>query len=151
VAGIYSTIGLVPTNSMAPSPPPDPPRADWLEYVHSEVSREGERFDLNQLQAGDVLQVFTGHTVYAFRLIAARDALLVTNRTDRPNGRVRIMGCTMGLSSTIRPDHLWCGGNLEFLHDNGHQTCTTTTICGIQLIRRSAKDDRTRAGPGEQG
>ena len=132
---------------MPPSPPRDPSGADWLAYLHSEVSREGELFDLNQLQAEDVLQVFTDHTVYAFRLIAARDAQLVTNRTDRPSGRVRIMGCTLGLSSTIRPDHLWCGGNLEFLHDNGQQTCTTTTIRGIQLIRRHAEDS---AGPGEQ-
>ena len=125
---------------MPPSPPPDPPGADWLGYIHSELDREGERFDLNQLQSGDVLQVFTDHTTYAFRLTAARDAELVTTRSDRPSGRVRIMGCTVGLSSTISPDHLWCGGNLEFLHDDGHQTCTTTTIRGIQLIRRDAKD-----------
>ena len=116
---------------------PDPPGADWAQFLHTVVNREGERFDLTQLRVGDLLQVFTTHTVYTLTILSERDADLATNRPDRACGRVRIMGCTFGLSSSIMPDHLFCGGNLEFLHDSGQQTCTTTAIRAIQLMRRS--------------
>lgn len=123
--------------SMPSFPPSEPSGADWAGFLHTVVNREGECFDLTQLRPGDVLQVFTEHTSYTFRLVADRDADLVTNRPNRPSGRARIMGCTFGLSSSIMPDHLFCGGNLEFLHDSGRQTCTTTAIRAIQLIRRN--------------
>lgn len=124
---------------MSSNPPPEPAGADWARFLHTIVNREGERFDLTQLQTGDVLQVFTDHTTYTLRIRHDRDAELVTNRPDRPSGSVRIMGCTFGLSSSILPDHLFCGGNLEFLHDSGRQTCTTTVIRAIQLIRRHSE------------
>jgi hypothetical protein len=48
------------------------------------------------------------------------------------------MGCTFGLSSSIKPDHLFCGGNLELSYqlDGAPMTHTTTTIKEIHLRRQ---------------
>jgi hypothetical protein len=108
---------------------PDP--SDWLEALHDRQNGGGE-FDLTQLQPGDLLWVVTRRTVYRLMLLEGRDALLETSRADRPSGRVRIMGCAFGGSSSIKPDRLFCGGSLEFTFHGGNMVHTTTAIRAIR-------------------
>jgi hypothetical protein len=109
---------------------------DWLTVLRKHVEDGGAEFDLGQLQAGDLLRVVTGHTTYDFVIKEGRDAELETDRPDRPAGPVRIMGCTFGMSSSIKPDHLFCGGNLEFTFEGGAMTHLTTAIREIDWLRR---------------
>jgi hypothetical protein len=107
---------------------------DWLLYLKSAERKYGDEFDLSQLAAGHVLKVVTHHTDYLFTIIEGREAELLCSRADRPKGRVRLMGCTFGRSSSIKPDHLFCGGNLEFTYDREgvpmtHITTTIREIC----------------------
>jgi hypothetical protein len=48
------------------------------------------------------------------------------------------MGCTFGRSSSIKPDHLFCGGNLELGYrlKGAAMTHRTTAIKEIHLRRR---------------
>jgi len=108
---------------------------DWLKHLEAHAQSAGEELDIDTLFPGDLLQVLTLHTTYAFKIVEGRDAELLTDRSDRPSGPVRINGCTFGQSSTIKPGHLFCGGNLEFQFDNGNQIQTTTTIRAIRLAR----------------
>jgi hypothetical protein len=103
---------------------------DWLLYLKSVEGKCGEEFDLSQLSPGDVLKVVTQNTGYLLTVIGGREAELVCSRAGRPKGRVRIMGCTFGRSSSIKPDHLFCGGNLELTYDleGVPMTHTTTEI-----------------------
>ena len=103
---------------------------DWLLYLKSVEGKYGDEFDLSQLSPGDVLKVVTQHADYVFTTIEGRDAELLCSRAGRPNGRVRIMGCTFGRSSSIKPDHLFCGGNLELTYhlEGVLMTHTTTAI-----------------------
>ena len=79
-------------------------------------------------RTGDLLRVGTRNTIYTLRLLDDRSADLQTDRPDRPAGRVKIMGCTFGLSTTISPDHLFCGGSLEFTFQaDGHRMTHTTS------------------------
>lgn len=100
----------------------------------------GDEFDLRQLQTGDELRVVTQHTEYVFTMLSDRSADLTTSRPDRPRTRAKIMGCAFGQSSSIKPDHLFCGGNLEFTYElNGQaMTHTTTGIKAISLRRQQA-------------
>lgn len=100
---------------------------DWLLYLKSNEQTLGEEFQLGQLAPGDILKVVTQHTDYIFELIGYRDADLRSNRPDRPTGRIRLMGCTFGASSSIKPDHLFCGGNLEFTYMRAGKSMTHTT------------------------
>lgn len=103
---------------------------DWLLYLKAVEGKYGDEFDLSQLSPGDVLKVVTQHADYLFTTIEGRDAELLCLRAGRPNGRVRIMGCTFGRSSSIKPDHLFCGGNLELTYhlEGVPMTHTTTAI-----------------------
>ena len=49
------------------------------------------------------------------------------------------MGCTFGLSSSIRPDFLTCGDNLELTYNDGHRTWTTSPIEEIHHLQRSGR------------
>ena len=89
------------------------------------------------LCAGDSLQVVTRNTTYTFQMLGPRDAVLSTNRKDRPAGPARLRGCTIGRSSSISPDHLFCGGNLEFLFNSTKKIHRTTEISAISWLRRS--------------
>ena len=122
-------------------PPTHPPAVDWLSYVKENGNANGVEFDLRQLRAGDVLRVVTDHTTYVFRMLSAQGAILQTGRDDRPSGKVRIMGCTFGQSSSIKPDHLFCGGNLKFVCDEGRMTHSTTRIRAIQWLRAAARKE----------
>ena len=109
---------------------------DWLSHLQQHASDEHAELDLNDLKAGDLLRIGTRNTIYTLRVLDDRCADLQTNRPNRPAGRIKIMGCTFGLSSTISPDKLFCGGNLEFTFQaEGHRmTHTTSAIRRIELV-----------------
>jgi hypothetical protein len=112
---------------------------DWLARLKQHASSEAAELDLTELRPGDVLRVGTRNTLYTLKLIDEhRFAELQTDHPNRPAGKVKIMGCTFGLSSTISPNHLFCGGNLEFsFHREGvRMTHTTSAIRRIECVRR---------------
>jgi hypothetical protein len=114
---------------------------DWLSALKTHEEKGGAELDITDLHAGDVLRVGTMNTLYTLRVIDEdRTAELETDRADRPAGQVKIVGCTFGLSSTIRPNHLFCGGSLElsFVLDGVRMTHTTSSIRTLQCIRRAA-------------
>ncbi len=108
---------------------------DWLAHLKLHVAEQADELDLTVLRPGDVIRVVTLHTCYDMLIIEGRDAELRTDRPDRPNGRVRMMGCTFGQSTTIKPDSLFCGGNLEFTFEDGKMTHTTTAIRALHWVR----------------
>jgi hypothetical protein len=112
--------------------------ADFGSFVKAGSDELGDQFDLRELQSGDEFRVVTQNTEYVFTMLDDRSAELTCSRFDRPNTRVKIMGCTFGQSSSIKPDHLFCGGNLEFTYelDGQAMTHTTTAIKSIHLRRR---------------
>jgi len=107
---------------------------DWLARIKANAENGDDEFDLSQLEPGDLLRIVTEHTRYDFVFVAGRDADLRTGREDRPHGRVRIMGCTFGSSTAIKPGHLFCGGRLEFTFDDGAATYLTSAIKEIRCI-----------------
>jgi hypothetical protein len=122
---------------------------DWLLYLKSVEGKYGDEFDLSQLSPGDLLKVVTQHTDYLLTIVDGRYAELVCSRPDRPMGRVLIKGCTFGRSSSIKPGHLFCGGNLEFSYekDSKAMTHTTTAIKAIYWrVSRSEGPDRANQG-----
>jgi hypothetical protein len=116
-------------------PMSDKPNPDWEEFIRSHQASGTVELDLTTLQPGDRLVVLTSHTAYTLTILGDHEAMMSTNREDRPSGRVRINGCTFGASSTIKPDHLFCGGNLEFTREGGREITTTTEIRALQLLQ----------------
>src|SRR4030095_1942067 len=112
--------------------------SDWLARLQEHANSPHDEFDLAQLRTGDVLRINARNPLYPFRIVAERTADMETNRDNRPIGRVKIMGCTFGLSSTISPNHLFCGGNLELslLEKDVRMTHTTSAIRWIEWLRR---------------
>lgn len=110
---------------------------DLIRHLKWIAEKVGDQFELGQLKAGDKLKIVTQHTDYVFTIVEGRDVDLECSRADRPSGRVKIMGCTFGHSSSIKPDHLFCGGNLEFTYDLDGQPMThkTTAIKAIYWRR----------------
>jgi hypothetical protein len=96
--------------------------SDIIAYLKATKEKVGDQFELEQLKAGDELRVATQHTDYVFAMLHAR---------------VKLMGCTFGQSSSIKPDYLFCGGNLEFTYelDGVPMTHKTTAIRAIYLRR----------------
>jgi hypothetical protein len=113
---------------------------DYLKALEAVNGAAGDEFDLTQLQPNDRLRIVTDKTIYTFRIVdpVMRDAVVESNRPESSYGPCRIMGCTMGLSSSIKPNHLFCGGNLEFTHKAGERTRTTTAIRVIEWLRVKA-------------
>jgi hypothetical protein len=113
---------------------------DWVQYLRSNEGKLGAELELAELQTGDVLRITTLNSEYLLTIANGRDATLVCPQPGRPNGPVSIRGCTFGLSSSIKPDHLFCGGNLELGYEAGgvSMTHTTTAIREIQLTRRQS-------------
>lgn len=111
---------------------------DWLRYVKSTKGKLGDELDLSQLKSGDLLKVVTRNSEYVLTIVKNRDAILTCEQAGRPTGRVRIMGCTFGRSSSIKPDHLFCGGNLEMSYrlKGTAMTHRTTAIKEIHLRRQ---------------
>ncbi len=110
---------------------------DWLRYVKSTKGKLGEELDLSQLKPGDLVKVVTRNSEYRLTIVKNRDAVLICEQPGRPEGRVRIMGCAFGRSSSIKPDHLFCGGNLELSYrlKGAAMTHRTTAIKEIHLRR----------------
>jgi hypothetical protein len=111
---------------------------DWLHFVKSSRGKLGDELDLSQLKPGDLLKIITRNSEYLLTIGKRREAILDCSQPGRPSGRVRIMGCTFGRSSSIKPDHLFCGGNLELTYqaDGVPMTHRTTAIKEIHLRRR---------------
>lgn len=116
---------------------------DYLKVLDAVNAAAGDEFDLTQLQPNDRLRIVTDKTTYTFRIVdpVMRDAVVESNRPERSYGPCRIMGCTMGLGSSIKPNHLFCGGNLEFTHKAGERTHTTTAIRAIEWLRVKADSE----------
>lgn len=112
---------------------------DWLQYLRSNEGKLGDELELSQLQPGDLLRIVTLNSEYFLTIGNSREATLVCPQPGRPAGPVSIMGCTFGLSSSIKPDHLFCGGNLELSYQSGGvpMTHTTTAIKEIHLQRQT--------------
>jgi len=111
---------------------------DWLHYIKSSEGKLGAELELAELKPGDVLKIVTLHSQYQLTIVRGREAMLDCSQPGRPAGRVRIMGCTFGRSSSIKPDHLFCGGNLELSYrlDGAGMTHRTTAIKEIHWQRR---------------
>jgi hypothetical protein len=111
---------------------------DWVHYLKSNEGRLGDELELSGLEPGDLLRIVTLNSEYLLTMGNGRDATLVCPQPGRPAGPVSIMGCTFGLSSSIKPDHLFCGGNLELTYESKgvSMTHTTTAIKEIHLRRQ---------------
>lgn len=114
---------------------------DWLHYIKSKEGELGDELELSQLKPGDVLKIVTLHSQYLLTIVKSREAILDCSKPGRPGGRVRIMGCTFGRSSSIKPDHLFCGGNLELSYklEGAAMTHRTTAIKEIHWQRRNER------------
>ena len=111
---------------------------DWVQFLKSNEGKLGAELDLSELQPGDLLRIVTLNSEYFLTIVNGRDATLVCPQPGRPAGPVSIMGGTFGLSSSIKPDHLFCGGNLElsYQQEGVSMTHKTTAIKEIHLQRR---------------
>lgn len=112
---------------------------DLIAFLKAAEKWTGSELELSQLQNGDRLLVRTRNTTYLLSITGPRAALLTSDRADRPSGPVQIRGCVFGQSGIIKPDHLFCGGGLEIIGEDGSLTHTTTAIEAIQLVRSSAQ------------
>lgn len=108
---------------------------DWEAFVRRQAASGVAEIDLTAVLPGDRLLVVTEHTAYTFTFGPDRAVELITNRADRPSGRVQLNGCTFGASSSIKPDRVFCGGNIEFIHGEAGKTYTTTAIRALQLLQ----------------
>lgn len=109
---------------------------DWERFVRAHSARGVPEVALAELRPGDRLLVETLHTRYGFEWREGGQVVLATNRADRPAGAVRIQGCAFGQSSTIKPGALFCGGNLEYVSDEGRMRHRTTAIRSLVVLRR---------------
>ncbi len=96
-----------------------------------------EELALTAIVPGDRVVIRTRNTAYLFKWTGVDEAEVIANDAKAPSGPVRIMGCSFGMSSSIRPDALVCGGNLEFTHAGGDKTWTTSPIEEIHLLHQS--------------
>lgn len=109
---------------------------DWERFVRAHSALGLPEVELSGLRPGDRLLVETLHTRYGFEWREGGEVVLATNRPDRPKGAVRIQGCAFGQSSTIKPGALFCGGNLEYVSNDGRMRHRTTAIRFLVLLRR---------------
>lgn len=122
---------------MKPSPEKPESKHDWTGSVQQFATEAGDELELNTLEAGDRLQVKTRHTLYDLTWLKSgeMEALLTTDRIDRPLGPVRVIGCALGRGSTIAPQRLFTGGSLEFTSEQGAWVHRTSSIVWIRMIR----------------
>jgi hypothetical protein len=97
------------------------------------------RLLLTDLQIGDLLKVSTARSIYFFRIVEPKKRLaeMWKQGTAMPPIPVQIMGCTLGLSSTIDPRSLFCGGSLEYTSESGTRTHTSTAIQELARLRQA--------------
>jgi hypothetical protein len=112
---------------------------DWKSFIQSLPTAFQKELDLTALVPGDHVLIKTRNALYLFSWQGAEMAELCTNSQRAPSGPIRIMGCSFGLSSSIRPDALFCGGNLEFTYQAGEKTWTTSEIDEIHHLHRDVK------------
>ena len=117
-------------------PLPPPPGSDWEKFLKDRKADVLPEVELASLHPGDRLVVETRNTRYELVWSAGNEVLLSTNRADRAAGPVRVQGCAFGRSSTIKPGVLFCGGNLEYVSDEGRTRNRTTTIRALALVHR---------------
>jgi hypothetical protein len=108
---------------------------NWEAFLRAAEQSSLSEINLLDLKTGDQLFVVTAHTCYIFKVTASSKAELSTNRLDRPTGLVQLNGCTFGASATIKPNRVFCGGNLEFTVQNDRTLFTTTKILALQLAQ----------------
>ena len=113
---------------------------DWVSFIQSLPPSFQKELDLETVAPGDRVLVKTRNTLYLFTWKGPDQAELFTNKGNAPRGPVKIMGCSFGLSSSIRPNALFCGGNLELTYQKGEKTWTTSEIDEIYLLRLSDKN-----------
>jgi hypothetical protein len=111
---------------------------DWLKVITEATDEGAPAIEIPLLLPNDQVIVSSSHTHYKFTMISQREAELETSRSDRPSGRVVLMGCTFGLSTSIKPDQLFVGGNLEFTHmrEGVRRTHLTTAITALRHLRK---------------
>jgi hypothetical protein len=97
-------------------------------------SEVGNTLEVGQLNKGGMLQIITRNTIYSFRMLGSRDAILSTNQKNRPEGLVQLRGCTYGCAGSISPDRLFCGGNLEFSANTTRQVHITSEIKALKWL-----------------
>ncbi|MEJ0000425.1 MAG: hypothetical protein WDO13_15460 [Verrucomicrobiota bacterium] len=114
--------------------------ADWKAFLESHPGVKRDELPLAGIATGDRILIKTRNTRYLFTWKGGDLAELRASNPKAPSGEVRIMGCSFGLSSSIRPDALFCGGNLEFTHANGEKTWTTSELQEIHLLHKSPPD-----------
>jgi len=117
-------------------PLPAPNGGDWQDFLKDRRAHGVLELDLTKVGPGDRVVVETRNTRYELLWQTGTDVLLTTNRTDRAGGAVRVQGCGFGRSSTIKPNFLFCGGNLEYVSHDGRTRNRTTTIRALAIIRR---------------
>jgi hypothetical protein len=117
----------------------DEPGKDWKAFLEAHPGDARDELPLARIAPGDRVLIKTRNTHYLFAWQGADLAVLRASSSKAPAGPVRIMGCSFGMSSSIRPDALFCGGNLEFTHSNGERTWTTSEIEEIHLLHESNK------------
>jgi hypothetical protein len=110
---------------------------DFVAFLGAAEKWIGDELDLSQLKAGDRLLVRTRNTGYLFAMTGSHTARLTPDRDDRPSGPVRINGCVFGGSKVIKPNHLFCGGNMEIVFEGYEEPVVTTAVKAIQLVSRS--------------
>lgn len=115
-----------------------PHENDLLSFLAAAQKWTGSELALSELQDGDRLLVRTRNTSYLLAMTGPHAAVLTSDRADRPRGPVQIRGCVFGQSGIIKPDHLFCGGGLEIIAEDGSLTHTTTAIEAMQLVKFSA-------------
>ncbi len=113
------------------------PIPDWESFLRQHEKDSLTELELATLRLGDRVLVLTKQTAYMLVVRSSTEAVLTTNRADRPSGIITINGCTFGASSSIKPGHLFCGGNLEFRSNDTRTVYTTTEIRAIQVIQRT--------------
>lgn len=102
---------------------------DWFTDLTT-FQAAGDKLSLTDLLVGDLLKVATARSTYFFRITEPRRRLaeMWKQGTSGAPVPVQIMGCTLGLSSTIDPRFLFCGGSLEYTTESGARTHTSTAI-----------------------
>jgi hypothetical protein len=119
--------------------PADAAPPDWLTDLTA-FQASGDKLSLTDLLVGDLLKVSTARSTYFFRITEPRQRLaeMWKQGSSGVPVPVQIMGCTLGLSSTIDPRSLFCGGSLEYTTESGARTHTSTPIRELACQRRVA-------------
>jgi hypothetical protein len=115
---------------------------DWQAFLAGHAAVKQDEISLATVEPGDRILVKTRNTHYLLAWRNADLAELQSSSPRAPSGPVRIMGCSFGLSSSIRPDALFCGGNLEFTYADGEKRWTTSAIEEIQLLHTSSPKEK---------